>query len=179
MALIVEDGTGKTDANAYWGLTDVDDYFTSWEVGAWNGTNAAKELAIRQATRSMDFTYRVRYRGAKMTTDQALQWPRTAFVSCDNILIEEGTMPLALQEAMAELALKFLEGQDDLRHESDYSPSTSGANQAILEETIETDTARESRKYASPVVTSGTAADYPMVESKLTPYLHGAPLYRA
>ena len=46
MAIVTEDGTGKSDAQSYLSLADADAYFTARGVSAWTGSNAVKEAAL-------------------------------------------------------------------------------------------------------------------------------------
>ena len=50
MPLIVEDGTGKEDANAYVDVAFADDYFNFRSNSNWTGTTQEKESWIVRAT---------------------------------------------------------------------------------------------------------------------------------
>lgn len=85
MTLVVEDGNGLPDANAYIDVAFADDYFTLRGVTAWNGAQtAAKEVAIVKATDYIDTVFTNRFLGvpafvsmpADPVNDQALQFPR-------------------------------------------------------------------------------------------------------
>ena len=56
MALVVEDGTGKTDADSYLSLVDADAYNLAHSASTdWNGAvEAVKEKALRLATQYLD-----------------------------------------------------------------------------------------------------------------------------
>lgn len=106
MALIVEDGTGKTDAQSYVDLTYVNAYFAARAVGAWTGTDSAKEAAI---IRAMDYIETAwKFLGAKQYpgNPQALEWPRVG------IYDEQGAeivgIPERLKRAVAEYAVRAL-----------------------------------------------------------------------
>lgn len=76
MPLIVEDGTGRTDADAYVSVAEADAYFLTRNT-AWAGyTNDAREAAIRFATSWLDDTYLSLWKGARVNEFQALAWPR-------------------------------------------------------------------------------------------------------
>ena len=80
MALIVEDGTGKSDAESYISVADADDYFSKRGNAAWAGlTTEQKEQSLRKATDYMVQAYRLRWKGVRTVATQALDWPR-AFV---------------------------------------------------------------------------------------------------
>lgn len=79
MALIVEDGTGLSEADSYISVADADNYVSSMVGDAgWAGaTEAEKERALRRATQYVDARYR--YKNSKLSPDQALEWPRVGF----------------------------------------------------------------------------------------------------
>lgn len=78
MALIVEDGTGKADADAFVSVADCTTYCAAQGLSGWGSTRDAglDEAAIRRATTwlSNSFTWK----GYKLNgRSQALAWPRT------------------------------------------------------------------------------------------------------
>ncbi len=77
MAIIVEDGTAKVDAESYATVEQVDTYQSTRGVTLWAtlSTNE-KEQALRRATSYMSQAYRLRWQGCRATTTQALDWPR-------------------------------------------------------------------------------------------------------
>lgn len=78
MALIVEDGTGKSDAESYISVADADTYFSNRGNAAWADlTTEQKEQALRKATDYMVQAYRLRWKGVRKNTVQALDWPRS------------------------------------------------------------------------------------------------------
>lgn len=86
-------------ADSYVTLVDAEAYFAARVgVDAWDAlaTDEDKERVLRQATRHID---RLRFRGCKLTTAQALQFPRD--------VQEEPTdeIPRAVQDACCEEAL--------------------------------------------------------------------------
>lgn len=94
MPLIVEDGTGRTNADAYVSVAEADAYFATRNT-AWAGyTNDAREAAIRFATSWLDDTYLSLWKGFRVLESQALAWPR------DNspgytLMWQRGTYPKA------------------------------------------------------------------------------------
>ena len=78
MSLIVEDGTGRADAESYASVSVADAYHTARGNTAWAAlaTTALKEAALRKATDYLGQTYGLRWKGYRMTTTQALDWPR-------------------------------------------------------------------------------------------------------
>jgi len=77
LTLTKEDGTGKADANSYASVADGDAYHEGHLYAtAWTGsTTANKEKALVFATRLIDAEWR--FRGAKLSGAQSLQWPRS------------------------------------------------------------------------------------------------------
>lgn len=73
MALVVEDGTGLSTADAYVSLADCATYHVKMG-NTWTGTDTAKESAIRKATQYIDTRYL--FRGVPVNADQALAFPR-------------------------------------------------------------------------------------------------------
>ena len=73
--LIVEDGTGVTNANSYQSIADLATYAGIRGVTL-PATDAARDLLMLKA---MDYieAQRERFKGCKTDPDQSLQWPRT------------------------------------------------------------------------------------------------------
>lgn len=110
MALIVEDGTGRADADAYVSVADADAYLADYGAPAsWSSaTTTAKEEAIRRATRAMDALYGRRWKGVRKVRTQALDWPRVGVVDRDGYLMDE--FPTVIANAAAILASRDVEG---------------------------------------------------------------------
>lgn len=116
MAIVIEDGTGKSDAEAYISVTSADTYFSGRGDTVWTAlTTAAKEAALRKATDYMLATYGLRWAGIRKTDTQALDWPRYYVPrrqTNGTIYIEDDIVPVVVQRACAELALRA--SADDL-----------------------------------------------------------------
>lgn len=113
MAFVVEDGTGKADANAYVLVAYADAYFLERNIPAWAGTNEVKQSAIIQATDYVELRYSNRFIGDRSTDTQALSFPRvnTGFPA----------MPTPLLRAVCEYAVRSLTATllpDPVVHES-------------------------------------------------------------
>lgn len=109
MALIVEDGTLVSGAEAYISVADADTYFTDrGSPTTWTGaTTGQKEAALKYAAQYMDLRYR--FNGCLQDTTQALSFPRTSFYNYDGrLLAGSGVIPDAIKNANAELALRHL-----------------------------------------------------------------------
>lgn len=102
MAFVVEDGTGKIDANSYGAIAGADAYFAERGVTAWTGNDTVKQQALVKATDYIDTRFSTRFKGYVLYPDtpQALAFPRTAF---------DG-LPAPLLKATYEYALRSLSG---------------------------------------------------------------------
>jgi hypothetical protein len=113
MALIVEDGTGLSTANAYIDVAFADAYHSLRCNEGWQGVVSTKEAAIIKATEYIDRHYD--FKGdrvepgdanpAPAAPPQALAWPRTGVCHPDGIVIADNAVPVEVQRATAELAL--------------------------------------------------------------------------
>ena len=101
MALIVEDGTGLTNAESYVSVADCGTYCTAHGLTAWTGTDAAKEVALRNAAQYIDSNYT--FKAEKTYVDQSLEFPRY-FWDWDDPAMNR------LRAACCELAVKALSG---------------------------------------------------------------------
>lgn len=113
MALIVEDGSAKTDAESYASVQDGTDYFDKFGGGDsfTSASQTEQEQALRNATRFIDQS--VRWLSERLTDEQALEWPRVEFEDTRGITIEEDEVPNRVVEATIEMANQHLE--QDLR----------------------------------------------------------------
>lgn len=103
MALIVEDGTGKVDAESYNSVAEVSTTLAkTGEDAAWLAlaSDTIREQVARKATRRMDTESR--YRGDKKTQAQALEWPRDDAVDDDGWAYDSTSLPSSLKVAHAQ-----------------------------------------------------------------------------
>jgi hypothetical protein len=109
MALIVEDGTGKDDAESYVSVAETDAYHTARGNTTWTGDASAKEAALRRATQFIDTTYRRRWPGSRVNgRAQSLDWPRTDVVDGGGNDVDDASIPPEIWQATAEAALREL-----------------------------------------------------------------------
>lgn len=106
MALIIEDGTGKADAQAYADAATVTAYHTARANAAWTGTDAVKEAAI---LRAMTFLDSMNWHGYAANAGQALEWPRACMEDRDGNSIASNVIPAKIVHALAELALREIQ----------------------------------------------------------------------
>ena len=104
ITLVVEDGTGLSNANTYVSLADADTYFESHVYSSgWDATaDASKNIALAMATRLLD-AYFV-FEGKKIGDTQALEFPRFDIKDRSGFLIQSTTIPQALKDATGEYA---------------------------------------------------------------------------
>lgn len=111
MALIIEDGTQPTGANAYISTADADDYHLARSNAAWAAATAGeKEAAILSATLWLNGQA---WRGRKVAS-RVMAWPREDVVDGDGYAISNDTVPDAVADACAELAGAIIGGADPL-----------------------------------------------------------------
>jgi hypothetical protein len=110
MTLIVEDGTGLANANGFVSIATVDAYFTErnaanfalWDAIA-DGTQA--ELIVTAST-YLQNTYGTRWNGRRLAQTQSMDFPRIEIEDLDRFHVDSNSVPVAIEQATAELALK-------------------------------------------------------------------------
>ena len=112
--LIVEDGTGKADADSYASIDWIDAFFLkvgvpiAWEKSSNHPKNPQKDQAARVATRTIDARWGRRFPGDLVRPfDQRLLFPRIGLARYDSDEIPDEVM-----EATAILAAKLRQGID-------------------------------------------------------------------
>lgn len=129
MSLIVETGTASADSEAYASVVYCDTYHANLGNTLWATLlNVEKEQALRRAATFMCQSYRMRWKGYRVNSTQALDWPRYNVVVPDlgmaNV-IEPTDVPAMVLQANAQLALIAAAG--------DLNPSQS---QSVLSKQI-------------------------------------------
>ncbi|WP_434033588.1 DnaT-like ssDNA-binding protein [Cupriavidus sp. a3] len=143
MALVVEDSTGKPDANSYVSVAEADSYHGDRGNANWSAATT-KEAALINATSYVDSLYR--FQGLRASDTQALEWPRAGVTG----------IPKRLKDAVCELALRALSGP----LAADVAP----------EQVIETTVGPITKKYAAAPLNGGRKR-YPLVDGMLRPLL--------
>jgi hypothetical protein len=101
MALIVEDGSGVTGADAFVSVADFKAYCD--DRGTSYGTDEAIEQAIRRAT---DYVSRLNWTGWRVNArDQALSWPRSGVTDAEGYAIANNELPIEVADATCEVAI--------------------------------------------------------------------------
>jgi hypothetical protein len=111
VALIVEDGTGRADAESFCSVAAATAYHAARGNTAWAAlaSDTVREQLLRKATDYMEQVYRLRWDGYKKTNTQALSWPRYDVPMRDAALesyYADNIVPAQVANACAELALK-------------------------------------------------------------------------
>lgn len=142
--MVVEDGTGLSNADSFVSVAYADTYFTTRGVSAWASlTN--KEALLIKATDYIEAVYSESWKGVTLNDTQSLSFPR---------IIDDATVyPDRLLKAVCELALKANSG--DLLVD---------VEQRTIEEKIDVITV----KYAEY---SDQKTQYSMVYGLISPYL--------
>ena len=109
MALVVEDGTGKSDAESYVSVSACADYAAK-VGGAFATTDTtACEAALRRATAWVDGTYSHRFPGVRSKVrNQALEWPRIDAEDREGYAIGPTEVPREIVSATCEAAIREL-----------------------------------------------------------------------
>jgi hypothetical protein len=156
MALIVEDGTGKADAESYLSVADATAYHTKMgnkEAWAAVGNEAAKEAMLRQGADYLRDRYFGRWMGVTTTLTQRLDWPRIGTYYRTRQFVASDVVPEEIKNACAELALR-------------------AASAALNPDTTQT----IKREKIGPIEVeydefSPTATSYAAIDAMLAPYL--------
>jgi hypothetical protein len=113
LALIKEDGTGRSDANSYASVAEADAYHEGHlYASAWTAATAEnKAKALVMATRLIDGQFQ--FGGVQANESQALQWPREGCHDPDADGLSGGTVadnvvPKGVIEATCEMARELL-----------------------------------------------------------------------
>jgi len=112
---VVEDGSGKSNANSYASEAaadqEVENLETAANVTIWlNYASSVKQAALRDATAYADQRYGRRWLGLRWSEDQALDWPRSSVQDYDGFVLASNEIPAKLVQAVALLAVKSAGG---------------------------------------------------------------------
>lgn len=107
MPLIVENGTGLTDADAYVTVAEFKDYCDKRGLAYGAATDGEIEQKVRLGTDYVDTINR--YKGSRRRPEQSLQFPRANLYDWGGE--EVIGLPLKVKQACAELAFRALSGE--------------------------------------------------------------------
>lgn len=98
MALIVEDGTGKPDAESYHDQTFFENFCLSWGLPITTPLDVPKfEAAARRGTLIFDQLYGYRFPGTPVNSAQALVFPMTGLMDRRNFVLPN--LPIQIIQA--------------------------------------------------------------------------------
>lgn len=152
MAIEVEDGTGKANADAYVSVADADAYFLKRNVTAWSAMDdAAKEAALIRSADFITEQYETRFVGVRLVPTQALSWPRDLVpdpYDPTGLVLDPATIPQAVTRASLELALIF-------RNNDPYDPKgTEVAGGALVSERKKIGPIETEKRYSTSSTTT-------------------------
>lgn len=111
MTLIVETGTGASNSEAYCSVDTATNYHAIRGNSTWALlTQAQMEEALRRATDFIEQRYAMSWQGWRVSSSQALAWPRSGVVY-DGVSVSSSIIPQSLINATAELALRAAAGE--------------------------------------------------------------------
>lgn len=112
MALIVEDGTARVDAESFVTVAESLTYHAARGNAAWAAlaSDTVREQCLRRATDYMQQMYRSRWRGWRKTVTQRLEWPRQGVMRDDSspfaYYVPDNVVPEEVRNACSEWALR-------------------------------------------------------------------------
>lgn len=105
VTLVVENGGGLSNANAYIAVAFADSWHSDMGHDFWAGlTPDQKAQSVIKATMYMDQRFKKRYRGMRQQMSQSLGWPRIGAFDDDSYTLQG--VPYQVQRACAEYALR-------------------------------------------------------------------------
>ncbi|HTF53708.1 MAG TPA: DnaT-like ssDNA-binding protein [Pseudonocardia sp.] len=180
MALIVEDGSGKPDAESYISTADADAYHLRFGNTGWAAmTTGDKEVCLRRSTAYIDAVFNGKWKGQQSFPGlQGLNWPRRYVVvegdppdywniltKSPGFIVPDNVVPKAIVDAAAIVGA-----------------SAFGITDPLLPPIPPTANVKSEKFVVGPIENSVTYADndgtirdlttrFPMLELKLRPYL--------
>lgn len=172
MALIVEDGTAKADADSFFSLETIDAYWADRNLAAWAAASEAeKEAAARQAAEYLTFAYS--WAGYKVSSAQALSWPRYEVADPDASFanasygglayLDHESVPVVIVRAAMILAAEALTTPL-------LTAPTANTTGLIKKEAVQVGTLKREREYALDTSDVGALPRFPNVDAMLAPY---------
>lgn len=110
MALIVETGTGLSNADSYITLADARVYAANYGLTL-PADDTEAEIALRQGCAYIELQ-EGRYSGTRVSTSQALAWPRTDASNSVGVDYPDNVVPIQLGRAQVAAAAEFAKGTD-------------------------------------------------------------------
>lgn len=112
MALQLEDGTGRADAESFVSVTEIGNWASARGL-SFSGTVTEQEQHARKAADYLCNGVRFRrWRGTPTNALQALPYPRVSVVTDEGMALPDGTIPNRLKWAQSALAVMVSNGVD-------------------------------------------------------------------
>jgi len=106
MALVIEDGTGKADANSYADLATIRSQASALGVTL-SAVDATLEVSVLKAMRYLDTRYATLFKGVRTTPEvQALEWPRENACIIAGVTQPSDELPPRLIECLTYLTIQ-------------------------------------------------------------------------
>jgi hypothetical protein len=107
MTIVVEDGSGKSDANSYVSVADASDYAAARGLTFTTSPSGSAEAALIRGTAAIDAAYRSRFPGQRANgRTQALEWPRKYAGDAEGNPIGSDEIPQEVINATIEAAVR-------------------------------------------------------------------------
>ena len=110
MALVVESGVGLADADSFISLEGARAFAAKYGITL-PTNDAAAEVALRQGCQYVELQQKC-FGGSRLTTTQALSWPRTGATNAYGVEYADGDMPDQLGYAQVYAAAEYAAGTD-------------------------------------------------------------------
>ena len=110
MALVVESGVGLADADSFISLTEAREFAAKYGITL-PADDTAAEVALRQGCQYVEL-HQERFSGSRLTTTQALSWPRTGATNAYGVEYADGEIPAQLGYAQVYAAAEYAAGTD-------------------------------------------------------------------
>lgn len=108
MALVIEDGTGKQNADSYVDIASADAYALRRRIMTWGGLeDDVKEGALVEGFDAIAQVFGRRFKGRRANPAQSAMWPREGVV-IEGRELAVNAIPEAIKSAQIELALESL-----------------------------------------------------------------------
>lgn len=161
MALVIEDGTGKTNSDSYLSEADIIAYEAKhYATTTFADADAAtQELAARNGAQYIAMKYGGRWKGDKANETQAMDFPRENVVA-DGFELDSDEIPQALKDAQAEASRRAVG--------TELYADVAATGRQIEEEEKKVGPIETRTKYAG---IKATDPEYRKIESLLRPLL--------
>lgn len=166
MALIVEDGSGLPNAEAYVSIAYTDTYLqkyhSAYYTDTWSPmTTALKEERLRNGAAYLDSKYHGQWKGDRTNKTQAMAWPRIGVEDDDGFYVASNEMPDRLLRANVEAAIR--DGLELDVNVGEFGVTSESKSLDVLSKSVTWNGAKNTQK------------QFPKIDRLLQPYLEGSP----